>query len=684
MPPHPAPDARGAARPDRPADAAPAIGSPERYAGLDALRALGLLAVVLFHAAPDAVPGGYAGVDVFFVISGFLITGLLLRERQTTGTIRLGAFAVRRVRRLLPAAVVVVTAATAVAAMIGGDVLVGLPAQLVGMAALGTNWQMLLAGGDYFLHATTGLFDNFWSLAIEEQFYLVWPLVLLLLTRGGRTIRLPWLWAAGAVAAVVPLALTAAGLTEAAYLATPAHAFGLLFGAALAVAAERRRTRPDPAPEAHATAWAGVSYLSLVAFGLLTLAPAAADPDSRSLVTVLGASLGCVMVLACSRRGGTPFARLDAGPAGWLGRRSYGLYLWHLPMLVLASAALPDVAGLGPLPGLLLALGISVAAAAASHRWVERPVLRLGFRRLLRQPVALMAAVALVLGLGTSVTAAERADPGETEAQRFVEQGGADLPGDDGVDPGAASPTDPGGPADPGVAADPGGTSAPAASPGAPGADDAPDAGAPDADPPAATPTPTATPDPSRPAPGTPATTPPATSAPAPTPAAPAPPAPAMSGSSMVAIGDSVMLASARALQQQLPGITVDAVVSRQLPAAAQLVRSHLAAKPDATTVVIGLGTNGTGGSDDLEQAIQAAGGRKVVLVDVSGPMSWTSRVDDMIQQAAASHANVRIARWQAVATANPGLLAKDGIHPGSRAAAMYAAAVRDAAASFG
>ncbi|OUE32286.1 O-acetyltransferase OatA [Clavibacter michiganensis] len=157
-----------------------------------------------------------------------------------------------------------------------------------------------------------------------------------------------------------------------------------------------------------------------------------------------------------------------------------------------------------------------------------------------------------------------------------------------------------------------------------------------------------------------------------------------MSGSSIIAIGDSVMLASGRALQQQLPGITVDAVVSRQLPAAAQLVRSHLAAKPDATTVVIGLGTNGTGGSGDLEQAIEAAGDRRVVLVDVSGPMSWTSRVDDMIQQAAASHANVRIARWQAVATANPGLLAKDGIHPGSRAAAMYAAAVRDAVASFG
>ncbi|KZC95597.1 MULTISPECIES: acyltransferase family protein [Clavibacter] len=682
MPSQPAPDPRGPVDPG-PADDA-AAGSHARYAGLDALRALGLLAVVLFHAAPDAVPGGYAGVDVFFVISGFLITGLLLRERRATGTIRLGAFAVRRVRRLLPAAVIVVTAATAVAAMIGGDVLVGLPAQLVGMAALGTNWQMLIAGGDYFLHSTTGLFDNFWSLAIEEQFYLVWPMVLLVLTRGGRTIRLRWLWAAGAVAAVIPLALTAAGLTEAAYLATPAHAFGLLFGAALAVAAERRRTRADPAADAHATAWAVVSYLSLVAFGLLALAPDAADPGSRSLVTVLGAGLGCVMVLACSRGGASPFARLDAGPTGWLGRRSYGLYLWHLPMLVLAAAALPDVGGLGPVPGLLLALGISVVAAAASHRWVELPVLRLGFRRLLRQPVALAAAVALVLGLGTSVTAAERADPGETEAQRFVEQGSADLPGDDDVDPGADAPGDPGGPGDPGVAADPGGSSSPDASPGAPGADRAPDAGTPDADAPRATPTPTATPGPSAHAPGTPGASPPTTSTPAPTPAAPAPHAPTMDGSSTIAIGDSVMLASGRALQQQLPGITIDAVVSRQMPAAAQLVRSHLDSRPDATTVVIALGTNGMGGVDDLEQAIQAAGGRKVVLVDVSGPMSWTSRVDDAIQQAAASHANVRIARWQAIATANPGLLAKDGIHPGRRAAAMYAAAVRDAIASFG
>jgi peptidoglycan/LPS O-acetylase OafA/YrhL len=608
---------------------------PTRHRGLDALRALALTAVILFHVAPTAVPGGYAGVDVFFVISGFLITDLMLREHEESGTVRLGRFAARRARRLLPAAMVLVLVATSCAVVLGGDVLVGLPAQLLGMALSMTNWQMLLGGADYFHHAGQGLFDNFWSLAIEEQFYVVWPLVLVLLVLAGRSVRARSLWVAAAVAAAVPLVLSSMGMPDAAYLATPSHAFGLLAGAALAASMRRRRTLPAAGSTRTRCAWVATGCVSLAGFGWLVVSPVAAEPSARAAVTVLGAALGSTMVLVCVRSGGRLLAHVDDGPLGWVGRRSYGLYLWHLPMLVLAANAVPEGDAGAAAAGTLAAVVVSVVAAAASHRWVELPVMRRGFRLTLQRPAVAMLAVALVIGLGASTAAAVHADPGRTEAQRLVEEGGAGLttPGHGGT----TTPTTPG----------PGGglQLAPRPSPVATPQADAPATGAP-----------TAQPD--------------------------VPPG-GVDGASVVAVGDSVMLASGAALQQAFPGIAIDAAVSRQLPHASALIRRLLADRPAARVVIIALGTNGVGTSSDLAEAIDAAGTREVVLVDVAGPMSWTSRVNEMVYDAAGGRPNVRVAGWRAEAMAHPGLLARDGIHPGRRAADLYASAIGRAIDSF-
>lgn len=566
-----------------------------RYGGLDAMRALGVAAVVVFHVAPQLLPGGYVGVDVFFVVSGFLITGLLLREYSDTGTVRLGRFAARRVRRLLPAAAVMVVTVAAVALLVGGDVLAGLPGQLLGAVTMTANWQQLAAGSDYFAHARTGLLDNFWSLAIEEQFYLVWPVVLLVVLRRRGGIRLRWTGAAVVVAAVVPIVLTGMGLTDAAYLATPAHSFGLLTGVFLAVLHRRFPVRTS----ADATWW-GWAVLSATAVGLVAVmvAPGSGVPTNRSVTTLIGSVLAAGMIAAFVSGGAGLGAAADRGLMGWLGTRSYGVYLWHLPLIVLADAVLRPLGW--SMPGRVVAVAVAVGAAAVSYRYLERPLRSRPLRESLRRPIVASAVVVIaVVGVIVS-SAVGYAAPTVTSAQR------------DGLDAGASTSAAP-----------------------SEGTDEA------------------------------------------------APSESTDDGSTMVAIGDSVMLASKHELEQQFPGITVDAVESRQLTTAPELVRRHLRQSPATRVVVIGLGVNGVGGSDDLRAAIRAAGDRRVVLVDVSAPVSWESTVNAQISQVASEFPNVQVADWRAQARSHPQLIASDGIHPGDAGGKLYAGSVAAAIGAF-
>ena len=152
-----------------------------RYAGLDGMRAVAVALVVVYHLFPPAFSGGFIGVDVFFVISGFLITSLLLREKATTGRISLGKFWQRRARRLLPAVTVMIAVCATAALFVGGDVLVRMGAQVLGALTFTYNWVSIGAGASYFAADTPELFRNLWSLGIEEQFYVLWPLLLMLL-----------------------------------------------------------------------------------------------------------------------------------------------------------------------------------------------------------------------------------------------------------------------------------------------------------------------------------------------------------------------------------------------------------------------------------------------------------------------------------------------------------------------
>ena len=381
---------------------------PERLTGrqpaLDGLRAVAVGAVLFFHGGVAAAPGGFLGVDVFFVLSGYLITMLLLREQQLTGRIALGAFWARRARRLLPALFFVLVAVALYAAFLV-EPQARLSLRLDGLATLGYvgNWRQLGADGGYFAQgATPSPLRHTWSLSIEEQFYLVWPLVVVALLRGraltaGRVRRVLAVAVIGALLSAVLMAVLVGGDVSRVYYGTDTRAQSVLVGCALAALLRLRR----PAAPAHLRAVALAGWLGLAGVLAAMVAVAGTDPrlyDGGLLLfdTAVAALLAAV-VLAPD---GSLARLLSVGPLPALGRISYGVYLWHWPVFVVMTA---EGTGLEGLTLLALRLGLTLALAVLSWRLVERPVLGgalTGWRARLSLPVT-AAAVLVVLLVAT-------------------------------------------------------------------------------------------------------------------------------------------------------------------------------------------------------------------------------------------------------------------------------------------
>ncbi|HPZ34087.1 MAG TPA: acyltransferase family protein [Microbacteriaceae bacterium] len=641
MTPHSPPSAAPAPARTPAPGAAPRTGGAARFGGLDGLRAVAVILVMTYHLFPPAFAGGFIGVDVFFVISGFLITSLLLRERAATGRISLLGFWQRRARRLLPAVIVMIAVSATAAWLIGGDVLVGIGRQALGALTFTYNWVSIGAGSSYFSADTPELFRNLWSLGIEEQFYLLWPLLFLLLM----LVRARWVRIAAVVLAALASAAWMAALVgdggdpTRAYFGTDAHAFGLLGGVALAFVWQAIPATPPawmlrPAVRVAVTATGGLAIAALLA-----LAQVPATTTTATFPGALAAaSLLSLVVIVAGIWPGAPFGGvLDTPPLRFIGERSYGLYLWHWPLVVLLTVW---TTGLSPAVRVPIWVGVATlvltfAAAEVSYRLIETPIRTLGFRgsfrrwghRIVESAATRWATlgaaavfVLLIVGAGSAVVSA----PAQTSAQDVVQAG---------IDALAEAETE--------TDAGPGPTTDPEA-----GAEAAPS-----------------------PAPSTP-------SAPM-IDLAPIAPPRIVPGDEITAIGDSVMLAAAPALMQHYPGIQIDAAVSRSMWAGPGIVQALADAGQLRPFVIVALGTNGAIDPGPLAEVRAIAGpDRQVILVNAFAPRSWIEGVNSDLDAFAAQHPHTRVADWSAAIGAQPQLLAGDQIHPGSGGGEVYAQTV--------
>ncbi|UJA18844.1 acyltransferase [Thermoleophilia bacterium SCSIO 60948] len=340
-------------------------------ADIEGLRAVTLGAVLLAHAGVPFARGGFAGVDVFFVISGFLITGLLIRELESTGTISLARFWSARVRRLLPLAAIVLVFVVAGTRLFLSPVDEDLvSSQVIASALYFVNWVFMAQSVDYFgTDVDASPVQHFWTLSVEEQFYVFWPVLLIAASlwwrRSGRAVRpraLVLASAIGIASFAYGLAFTA-GDPEQAYFSTFARAWELALGAVIALAPVPRLGERA----ARALGWAGMASIAAT---VLFLDGADPFPGVAALLPTLGAA--ALIVAGRTQAGRWSASRILTAPAArHVGRLSYSWYLWHWPLLIFAAAILG-----GPLSALegLAVVALAYFPAALSHALVERPL----------------------------------------------------------------------------------------------------------------------------------------------------------------------------------------------------------------------------------------------------------------------------------------------------------------------
>ncbi|MCC6340511.1 MAG: acyltransferase, partial [Acidimicrobiia bacterium] len=369
--------------------------------GLDGMRALAVVAVMVYHTHNGWLPGGFIGVEVFFVISGYLITLLLIGEHERTGRVELGQFWVRRARRLLPALFFMLVALMSYTALVRRGELARLRGDVIAGVADVSNWYQIWTGQGYTAVMEWAPLRHLWSLAVEEQFYLVWPLVMVVLLRLGRH-RLPnasrWLLLVAvlvtvAVALAVPtgpavspavtpeaywtVAGRAVSKTDTLYLSTLTRSTGLLIGAAFAMmwrpTAVMRGPVRDKGWVVDVLAAVGLASLGVLAWQLHVTT--ASGPDPRLFRGgFLGVALATVMVIAAVTHARALTGRVLGHPVlVWIGVRSYGLYLFHWPIYQIIR----KVSGNRLTPAQFgVALALTLVVTEISFRLVEMPVRR--------------------------------------------------------------------------------------------------------------------------------------------------------------------------------------------------------------------------------------------------------------------------------------------------------------------
>lgn len=605
---------------------------------LDGIRTLAVAAVVLYHLNPSLVPGGMQGVTVFFVLSGYLITRLLLSEHKGTGRIDLKGFWQRRLRRLVPAIVTVIVATAALCTLFNHVMLTKMRPDIIPSALFVNNWWQIFNQQSYFnAIGDPSPLTHFWSLAIEMQFYLVWPVALMLALRHGepkKRIRRAALALAAVSALEMAILYDPATDPSRIYYGTDTRAFSLLLGAWLALVTNIRL--PRALRDALHAALAnnsqrhlkqhGASPLDLLGvLGLAGLLMLMAFTNGYSAFPYYGGilitSLFTLMVIAACAQPHSHLGRFfGIKPLVWLGQRSYGIYLWHYPLLLLMNPA-SDVTT-KPWWAYALQVCIVIGISELSYRCIETPFRHGAGKRNVSQlrdretlpkwaranviPLAIAGATALVAAGGIAFVPATSAlsEDGAALLQGASENGspnGTDsaVPDQDGTSP-------------------QGGTSA---------ADGTYD---------------------------------------------------------ITMVGDSVSLRAVDSFNQMFPHGYIDAAMNRQFTAGIDIYKSLVDQGLAGRVSVFALGTNGPFSSENVDELMNLAGtNRIVVFVNNRAARPWCEPNNQVLADAASRYKNVILIDWYSYSADRNDLFDGDGIHLSNTGVTEYLQLIDDQVARY-